>query len=80
MGNKRGFTLIELIIAVVAIGIVATLFINGAAALTNTSSSVSFGLNGMTEVRCIDGYRFVIGSEGNARQILDEFGKGAKCK
>ena len=29
--------------------------------------------------RCINGYTFVVGADGNARQVLDEFGKGARC-
>lgn len=40
---------------------------------------VSCGINGMTEMRCIKGYQFVIGQDGSTRQVLDEFGKGAKC-
>jgi hypothetical protein len=40
---------------------------------------VSFGINGITEVRCIEGYKFVISQDGVTKQILDEFGKGAKC-
>jgi len=76
---KRGFTLIELMIVIAIVGI----FISAATAVGGGlagNSSVSFGFNGMTEVRCIDGYKFVIGAEGQARQVLDEFGKGAKCK
>jgi hypothetical protein len=33
----------------------------------------------MTESRCIEGYKFIVGQEGQARQILDEFGKGVRC-
>jgi hypothetical protein len=34
----------------------------------------------MTESRCIEGYKFIVGQEGQARQILDELGKGVRCE
>ena len=43
------------------------------------SSSISWGINGMTEERCIGGYKHAIGEGGQARQIMDEFGRGVKC-
>lgn len=76
--KQRGFTLIELMVVVVIVMIVATMVMNGIGAM-NGNSTISFGINGMTEVRCIDGYKFVVGDQGQARQILDEFGKGARC-
>lgn len=78
MANK-GWTLIETMIALAIAGILIAVIFNGGAALSN-GSTVSFGANGMTEVRCINGYQFVIGSGGHARQVLDEFGKGARCE
>lgn len=65
-------------IVIAVIGIIASLFI-GVAGSTNGNSSISFGVNGMTEVRCIDGYKFVIGDQGQARQVMDEYGKGLRC-
>ena len=44
------------------------------------NSTISIGVNGMTESRCIEGYKFVIGEQGQPRQILDEFGKGVRCE
>jgi prepilin-type N-terminal cleavage/methylation domain-containing protein len=78
MKNQRGFTLIEMMVVVVILMAVATMVMNGIGAM-NGNSTISFGVNGMTEVRCIDGYKFVVGDQGQARQILDEFGKGARC-
>ncbi len=47
---------------------------------TNNNNTISWGINGMTESRCIEGYKFIVGQEGQARQILDEFGKGVRCE
>lgn len=77
--NERGFTLIEMMVVVVVLMILGTIVLN-IVGMARGNSSVSFGINGMTEVRCIDGYKFVIGEHGQARQVLDEFGKGAKCQ
>jgi prepilin-type N-terminal cleavage/methylation domain-containing protein len=79
MKMKSGFTLVEVMIFIAIVGIVVITVFRVGAALT-PGSGVSIGLNGLTEVRCIEGYRFVISGEGNARQILDEFGKGARCQ
>lgn len=77
--KQRGFTLIEMMVVVVVLMILGTVILN-IAGMASGNSSVSFGINGMTEVRCIDGYKFVIGEHGQARQVLDEFGKGARCQ
>lgn len=74
----KGFTLIELLMALAIVAIMAAIFLNGGAAMSG-QSTVSFGINGITEARCIDGYKFVIGEGGQARQVLDEFGKGVRC-
>jgi hypothetical protein len=71
-------TFFNVIFTIVFIAIVATVVLNVASAVSN-SGSVSFGIGGMTEIRCMDGYKFVMSGEGQARQILDEFGKGARC-
>ena len=75
--NERGFILIELMVAVVICGILFMLLAGAVGGQGN--SNISFGINGMTESRCIEGYKFVIGEHGQARQILDEFGKGVRC-
>ncbi len=77
--KQRGFTLIELMVAVV-IGLIVLTTIVNAVGFANGNGSVSFGVNGMTESRCIEGYKFVIGEHGQPRQILDELGKGVRCE
>lgn len=76
--KHRGFTLIETMIAFVFIGIIFTILVN-AVGFASGNSSVSFGINGMTESRCIEGYKFIINQDGHTKQILDEFGKGVRC-
>jgi prepilin-type N-terminal cleavage/methylation domain-containing protein len=77
--KQRGFTLIEMIIAAV-IGLTVLMIIAGAISGTSSGNNISLGINGMTESRCIEGYKFIVGQEGQARQILDEFGKGVRCE
>lgn len=74
--RQNGFTLIELIIAIVMISIVGSI-IYGA---MNPNSSVTYGANGMTETRCINGYLFVVGRSGSVQQVIGEGGGGVSCK
>ena len=78
--KQRGFTLIELMVFFV---IGTTVLMIAAPALFGFStgnSSITYGAMGMTESRCIEGYKFVMDQRGNSRQILDEFGKGVRCE
>jgi prepilin-type N-terminal cleavage/methylation domain-containing protein len=80
MIKQKGFTLIELMVVFVmltVIGLIAAPVIMG---VPMSNNNVTWGVNGMTESRCIEGYKFVVDQQGNARQILDEFGKGARCE
>ena len=77
--KQKGFTLIELMTVIVIIMIAGTVVMNAIGAM-NSDSHVSFGINGMTESRCIEGYKFVINQDGRMTQILDEFGKGVRCE
>ena len=74
-GSQAGFTLIELLIVIAILGIVAVT----AARITNGEGKLSWGVNGMTEERCIGGYAHVVGQYGQPRQILSARGTGIPC-
>ena len=76
--TQRGFTLIEAVVIICIIMILAAVAVPVFTGKMSTAG-ITYGVNGVTESRCIEGYKFVIGSDGNARQILDEFGKGVRC-
>ena len=78
--KQRGFTLIELMVVIVMVAIVIMVAIPAIVGTSQGNNNISWGVNGMTESRCIEGYKFVIGERGQPRQILDEFGKGVKCE
>lgn len=78
--KQRGFTLIELMIVIAILGIVVAVAMPVLMGTTGQTSNISWGVNGMTEGRCIEGYKFIVSERGQARQILDEFGKGVKCE
>lgn len=75
--KAKGFTLIELLICIAIGGILLSIMIPF---LSGTSStSTSWGINGFTETRCINGYTFVVGSRGHLQQTIGANGGGVPC-
>jgi prepilin-type N-terminal cleavage/methylation domain-containing protein len=77
---QRGVTLIEMMVVFVIITIIGLIAAPVIMGVPVSSNNVSWGVNGMTESRCIENYKFIVSQDGNARQILDEFGKGVRCE
>lgn len=73
---QTGLTIIELLIVIATIGIVTAVLIP---VLSGKGSSLSWGVNGVTEERCIAGYAHVVGEHGQARQVLSARGTGIPC-
>lgn len=76
--KSKGFTAIEIMIVICILAIVLITVINAYYGVKNPST-VSIGYNGLIEERCISGFKFVVGQDGRATQILDSFGKGVSC-
>ena len=77
--NQRGFTLIELLVVIAIVAILAAVALPAIFGTRGHNGTITYGVNGVTESRCLEGYKFIVGRDGNARQILDEFGKGVRC-
>ena len=69
-------TLIEVMIILAIVGILLSIWLGGTAPI----ESVSNGINGRVEERCIGGFRFIVGSGGKAEQLLGEDGGGIRCE
>jgi prepilin-type N-terminal cleavage/methylation domain-containing protein len=74
--KAKGFTLIELMICIAIAGILISI---GASFLMGNSNSTSWGINGFTETRCINGYTFVVGQRGHLQQMIGTNGGGVPC-
>jgi len=79
MNMSTSFTFFKIWFGVIFALIISIVVANAYMVVQGGSNNVSFGVNGMTESRCIDGYKFIVGQDGGARQIMDELGRGAKC-
>lgn len=80
MKTQQGFTVIELMICIVIVLIICTISFNIYNGSRNGFGNVSVGINGMTESRCIDGYKFILGHRGNAQQVIGANGGGVQCE
>ena len=75
MKNKSSaFSLIEIMIVLAIVTILGTVVVTG------SSGNYTYGANGMTETRCINGLMFVVGQSGSVQQMIGESGGGVSCK
>lgn len=75
--RQQGFTFIELMIV---IAIIAILAVVGHAMYSGNMQSLSWGVNGVAEERCIAGHVHVVGKDGNVRQVFGARGTGIPCE
>ena len=68
--KQRGFTLIEVMVVIV-FGLCIFAFVMSAVNGFTGNGTISWGVNGMTEMRCIDGYKFVIGELSSGVKYRD---------
>ena len=67
-----------IVLAIVTIlGTVLTVLIR---VLNGSADNYTYGANGMTETRCINGLMFVVGQSGSVQQMIGESGGGVSCK
>lgn len=79
--KQKGFTLIELMIALTFSSIIIWLVVMiVSAGGIPSDNTVSYGINGLTETRCIDGMKFIVGQSGSVQQILGPNGGGVSCQ
>jgi prepilin-type N-terminal cleavage/methylation domain-containing protein len=88
MNKNKGFTMIEvMVVTIILLTLAAVVFnflmigkaLNKSLQSNNTVTDVAYGVNGITEMRCIGGYKFITGDGGRAVQVMDEFGHGVRC-
>lgn len=81
--KAKGFTLIEVMIVLAICGILLAIIVPAifghSGGDPNGVGSMSYGVNGLTETRCIRGYEFVVGANGSAQQVLNAQGGGVQC-
>lgn len=76
MMNKK-FDLIHKFVAGTIILVFVAIIINLFVGIT--SNNVTFGVNGITDSRCVHGFVVMQNQNGSTTQLLDEFGKGVPC-
>ena len=74
--KQRGFTLIELMFVIIMLCILVVIMLGGAGLSTQ---NISYGVNGVMETRCVDGYKVLVGQSGHPIQMLDHHGNGIAC-
>ena len=78
LNKSVGFTLIELMIVLVMCALIGIPII--ARVAFSDGNNYTYGANGLTETRCINGLLFVVGQSGSVQQMIGESGGGISCK
>lgn len=75
MRTARGYTLIELMIAVIFIAAIGSIILS----VVRTEGKVSWGLNGIVETRCINGFAHLVGQDGRPVLVRDAEDRPKNC-
>ena len=76
--KQRGITLIEIMVLIAIAMIVIMIFSTGISGISATKG-VTYGVNGLMETRCVEGYKVLVGQTGHPIQMLDKNGNGITC-
>ena len=75
--KKKGFTFIEVMIG---LAIIFILMLLAGTAMKGGLGETSFGVNGLVEARCINGFKHTVGQNGFPTQTIGENGGGIPCQ
>lgn len=74
--RQQGLTFTKLMIVIAILAIVSVVW-HGM--YSGNLQSLSWGVNGVAEERCIAGHVHVVGKDGNVRQVFGARGTGIPC-
>ncbi len=75
--RQQGLTFTKLMIVIAILAIVSVVW---PSMYSGSMQSLSWGVNGVAEERCIAGHVHVVGKDGNVRQVFGARGTGIPCE
>lgn len=75
--RQQGLTFTKLMIVIAILAIVSVVW---PSMYSGNLQSLSWGVNGVAEERCIAGHVHVVGKDGNVRQVFGARGTGIPCE